>query len=67
LQGILGIFLVSEQRIGSAVELNSITGEECRQCFRIASDGALNDVPLFAPWHWFCFLGDTRESVNARR
>jgi hypothetical protein len=66
LQGIFCIFLVPEQRKSSAVKPDSIAGEECRQCVGIASNGALNDMPLFAPWRWSCFFGDTRKSVNAR-
>jgi hypothetical protein len=66
LQRILCIFLVPEQRKSSAVKPHSIAGEECRQRVGIASNGALNGVPLFAPWHRFCFLGDIRKSMNAR-
>jgi hypothetical protein len=64
LQRILRIFLVPEQRKGCAVKPDSIAGEECRQRVGIPSDGALNGVPLLAPWRWFCFLGDPRKYVS---
>jgi len=50
--------------------------QKAKQCQRaksghmlqIASDGALNDVPLFAPLAWSLLLGEhSRNRVNARR